>query len=258
MQNKTGPQPRFAPSDIAAAVGLMTRLPVPVDTDRATLRGARAAWAWPVAGLVVGGLAALSASLALWLGLPPALAAVLLIATQITLTGALHEDGLADSLDGLWGGWTRDRRLEIMKDSRIGAYGVIGLILTLLLRWQLWSLIIANDALWSAALIMGAVSRAPMAALMAWLPPARATGLSRHVGRPVHVTAVAAAVLAGVITLLLWPGALPALGLVVAATAYGWGRIAHARIGGQTGDILGAGQQMCDISGLLVLAVQLT
>ncbi|MCB5199740.1 adenosylcobinamide-GDP ribazoletransferase [Loktanella sp. TSTF-M6] len=258
MQNTTGPQPRFALSDVAAAVGLMTRLPVRVDTDRATRRGARAAWAWPVAGLLVGGLAALLASLALWLGLPPALAAILLIATQITLTGALHEDGLADSLDGLWGGWTRDRRLEIMKDSRIGAYGVIGLILTLLLRWQLWSLIIANDALWAAALIMGAVSRAPMAALMVWLPPARTSGLSRHVGRPAPVTAIAAGMLAGVVTLLLWPVALLALGLAVASTAYGWGRIAHARIGGQTGDILGAGQQLCDIAGLLVLAVLLT
>jgi len=130
-RNDDGP---IRTGDIPAAIGLLSRLPVPVDTDLATRRGARAAWAYPLAGLVVGALAGLVAQVALWLGLPPSIAALLALAAMIAITGALHEDGLADSADGLWGGWDRARRLEIMKDSRIGTYGVLALGLTLLLR----------------------------------------------------------------------------------------------------------------------------
>ncbi|WP_249219243.1 adenosylcobinamide-GDP ribazoletransferase, partial [Loktanella sp. SALINAS62] len=176
-----------------------------------------------------------------------------LITVQIVLTGALHEDGLADSLDGLWGGWTRDRRLEIMKDSRIGAYGVIGLIVTLLMRWQLWSLLIAADVLWASAMVLATTSRAPMAVLMAWLPPARASGLSQGVGQPDPVTAAAACAVAGLMTLVFWPGALFALLLAIGLTLVAWGRIARAKIGGQTGDILGAVQQFSELAGLLIL-----
>ncbi len=115
-----------------------------MDTVAATARGALAAWAYPLVGVVVGGLGAVTGALALWLGLPAPLAAGLVLLAMIAVTGALHEDGLADTADGFWGGWDRARRLEIMKDSQIGSYGVIALILSLGLRWSALGVLIAH------------------------------------------------------------------------------------------------------------------
>jgi len=127
--------PLLLPTDITAALGLLSRLPVPVDGAKAAARGAAAAWAYPVAGFVIGALMALIASMALWLGLSAPIAAGLALTAGVIVTGAMHEDGLADSADGLWGGWEPAGRLEIMKDSHIGVYGVCALVLSLLLRW---------------------------------------------------------------------------------------------------------------------------
>ena len=240
-------------ADVVAVLGLLTRLPVP-SIDPAGTHGANAAWAWPLAGLVVGGLGALVASLAFLAGLPAPVAALAFVATQVAATGALHEDGLADSLDGLWGGWDRTRRLEIMSDSRIGAYGVVGLVLTLGLRWQLWALAIGAGALWPAALALGLASRAPMAVLSAALPFARPDGLSRSVGRP-SPRAAAGAGLIGALGLIPLGWAAPVVLAGICAVAWAWARIARARIGGQTGDILGAVQQLSEIAGLLALGV---
>ncbi len=143
------------PRDVAAATGLLSRLPVPVDTDLATRRGARAAWAYPIAGLAIGIVAASVGQIAIWLGLGPMLVAGLVIATLVVITGALHEDGLSDAADGLWGGWTAERRLEIMKDSRIGAYGVLALVIVVALRWQALGGIIQSGALWGPVLGCG-------------------------------------------------------------------------------------------------------
>ena len=107
--------------------------PLQLDGARAQARVAAAAWAWPLAGMAVGLLGAAAGGLVLWLGVAPAAAAAIAIAAQIFATGALHEDGLADSADGLWGGWDKARRLAIMKDSRIGTYGVLALVLVTLL-----------------------------------------------------------------------------------------------------------------------------
>jgi adenosylcobinamide-GDP ribazoletransferase len=246
-----------AAKDIAAALGLLSRLPVPLDTAAATARGARAAWAFPVAGLFLGIGAASAGAVALWLGLPPALAAVVVVAVQVTLTGAMHEDGLSDSADGLWGGWDRARRLAIMKDSRTGTYGVIALVLSLLVRWvALWTLIGAGW-LWPAVIATACISRAPMVALMAALPHARDGGLSRSVGRPSRDTALLAlgvAILVAVILLGSWTFVLV---LTTGATSLGWAAIAKAKIGGQTGDILGATQQICEIVTLMTLVALL-
>ena len=244
----------FAAVDLPAALGLLTRLPVPVDGDAAIARGARSAWAWPAAGAVVGLMAGLLAWIAIAAGLPAAIAALLAIGGQALVTGAMHEDGLADSLDGLWGGWTRERRLEIMKDSHIGAFGVIGLIAAVALRWQVAAHLL-DGGLHPVAIFvaLAAASRSGMVALMAILPPARPGGLSARAGQPPPVT-VALALGLGLLfaALALGPVVLPMiLGMGLACAL--WAIVALRKIGGQTGDILGAGQQVIEIAGGLVL-----
>lgn len=243
--------------DIPAAVGLLSRLPVPVDAEQATARGARAAWAYPLAGLVLALIAGGVGTLAGWAGLGPELVAGLVVSIWVICTGALHEDGLADCADGFWGGWDRDRRLEIMKDSRIGAYGVIALVLGLGLRWQALTVCFEAGLYWAALIPAAMVSRAAMVAVMAGLPPARPGGLAHAVGRPGFWVAV----LAGLIALLAamsvahWAGLLAAG--VAAAVAWIAGRIALNKIGGQTGDVLGATQQVTEIVVLLTLAAMI-
>ncbi|WPY93071.1 adenosylcobinamide-GDP ribazoletransferase [Limimaricola variabilis] len=229
---------------LRAALGLLTRLPV----QPAPLRP-EGVWAFGLAGLAVGGLAAALYWLALAMGLPTGPAAALALAAQVLLTGGLHEDGLADCADGLWGGFERAGRLEIMRDSRVGSYGVLGIGLTLLLRWS--ALVVAGPLGLVAAAVL---SRAAMIWPMHWLPHARKDGLARLAGRPsMRATGLAF----GLATLLALPfagwGLLVALPLAAMA-ALACSCIAKAKIGGQTGDVLGATQQMAEIVVLLGLA----
>ncbi|MGQ0566355.1 MAG: adenosylcobinamide-GDP ribazoletransferase [Gemmobacter sp.] len=238
-------------NDILAAFGLLTRLPLPPHRPA----GADAAWAWPVVGLGVGAAAGTAGLLAE--GWTTLVAAVVVLAVQAMLTGAMHEDGLADTADGLWGGWTRERRLDIMKDSHIGTFGVLALVLVTLARWSaLVVLIGAGDVLW-AVIAAGALSRAPMAVMAAALPHARRSGLSHGVGRPDAGTALLAMALALVI-------AVPAVGsvatlqaaLLAAVLCTVLALVAQSKIGGQTGDILGAAQQLSEAAVLAALAGQ--
>lgn len=238
--------------DMPLALSLLSRLPVPL---RRFDRGARAAWAYPLAGLVLGGIAGLGGLMALALGLPTPLVALIALALPIILSGAMHEDGLADTADGLWGGWTPERRLEIMKDSHIGSYGVIALVLSLGARGvALWLLFEASPATAATALLAAALlSRAMMTGVMCALPHARANGLSQAQGRPPRTTALLGLAIAVALTFGLVGaaglGAVVAAGIVTCAIAL----IARAKIGGQTGDILGATQQLAEIAVLISL-----
>lgn len=246
-QNKL---PHLLWHDLIAAFALLTRLPVP---GHGPAR-ANGAWAWPVAGAAVALVATAGAGIALWLGLSTGLAAGIAIALQVILTGALHEDGLADSADGLWGGRDRARRLEIMKDSRIGSYGVLALLLVNGLRWQALDAILMAGALLGPLLTAALMSRAVMAGVMALLPNARGSGLSNSVGRPDGFVAGVACVLALVpgIALVGWGLALICvLAAVLGASAVA--ALARARIGGQTGDILGFVQQVSELAVLVAL-----
>ncbi|MEM6729088.1 MAG: adenosylcobinamide-GDP ribazoletransferase [Pseudomonadota bacterium] len=240
--------------DVPAALGLLTRLPVSVDGAWAAERGAASAWAYPIAGIVLGILLS-GISTALSLFLPPAMTAALVLSVSVVVTGALHEDGLADTCDGLWGGWTRERRLEIMKDSRIGAYGVIVIALSLLLRWLGLTLII-ESGLWWALIAIPAASRAAMVPVMA-LRHAKQSGLSARVGRPRSATIYLALAL-GILALLPlgWPALTVAL--LIALAGSGAALIAWRKIGGQTGDILGATQQIAEIAAYIALSAHLT
>ena len=150
-----------------------------------------AAWAYPLVGLGVALLMILTVWGAMAFGLPAQIAAVLALLTALLTTGAMHEDGLADCADGFWGGWTPERRLEIMKDSQIGTYGVLGLLVSFGVRWQAVVLLIEADAL-VALFTVAVLSRAAMVWMMHLLPNARRTGLSQQTGRPTHVTVYAA------------------------------------------------------------------
>ncbi|MBT8411793.1 MAG: adenosylcobinamide-GDP ribazoletransferase, partial [Octadecabacter sp.] len=162
----------------------------------------------------------------------------------------------ADSADGLWGGWEKDRRLEIMKDSRIGAYGVLALVLSLGLRWVALIAVVEAGALWPVVIGTAALSRAAMVGLMYALPNARTGGLSRSVGRPPRAAALLASGIGGGVWLVLSASGGPLFAALIAAVVCGL--IAQAKIGGQTGDILGATQQITEIAVLLAVVAQLS
>ncbi|UWQ96709.1 adenosylcobinamide-GDP ribazoletransferase [Rhodobacteraceae bacterium M385] len=244
----------FEPRDVIRAAQLLTRVPVPGGDGT---RAAEAAWAWPLVGAMVALVQVVVGIVALAIGLPASVAAGLAIATGMLLIGGLHEDGLADCADGFWGGMTRDRRLDILKDSRIGAYGVLALIVAIGLRWALFAALLAVAPL---ALVAGAMlSRAAMALVMARLPFAREGGLAAHVGRP-PMGAV-------------WLGGVCALGVAIIATGFiagivaGWAAacatgivawVAHRKIGGQTGDVLGATQVLAELAALMACVALLS
>ena len=241
--------------DLSAALMLLSRLPLPAVPDRAPSRGARTAWGWPLVGLGLALIAAAVAWVARGLGVPPEIAALLALATLVVLTGALHEDGLADVADGFWGGQTRARRLEIMRDSRVGSYGVLALVLALALRGA--ALIALADHLTVALLAAAATSRAAMAYVMETLPPARRDGLSQATGRP-GLQATQAAVALAALAALIFAGWAGLAALVAAAIACVLcANLALAKIGGQTGDVLGATQQITEITVLIALSAAL-
>ncbi len=238
--------------DTLLAHSLLTRLPIQLD-EAAYEQGARAAWAYPLVGIMTGTFSSIGAQIALWMGLPLWCAALVALAVAIIVTGAMHEDGLADCADGFWGGWDPAMRLKIMKDSQIGTYGVLALILIIgmrfgalleVLRWENWVL---------PLIAIHIASRAVMPAVMSILPHARDTGLSNSVGRISPKSALIAAGL-GAIALALGVGVYGLVMTCVAAVAaFSCIRLARLKVGGQTGDVCGASQQVTEVALLLAL-----
>jgi adenosylcobinamide-GDP ribazoletransferase len=241
--------------DLASGLGLLTRLPVPLSMAAQARRGAEAAWAWPLVGVVVGGIAACAGAVLMAMGVPVTVAAVGVLAASAVVTGALHEDGLADTVDGFFGGWTRERRLEIMKDSHIGSYGVLALVLTVLARWAALCAVMPLS-LW-AFVAVAAMSRAPMAVVMWALPNARGRGLAHGVGSPDFQAVWVGVALALIVGVLAVEMVAVGVALGMAVAVLGMMALARARIGGQTGDVLGACQQVAEVVGLVVLAAVL-
>ena len=249
------PDPLIALGDVPLALALLTRLPSRVEDDD---RRADACWAYPLAGVVVALIAALVGCVAMALAVPAPMAAGLSLLALVVTTGAMHEDGLADCADGLWGGWTPAKRLEIMKDSRIGAYGVIALVLGLGLRWAALSALFEAGAILGPLVGAAALSRATLPVLMNRMKNARDAGLSKYQGQPYHLTVVIGCVLA---LALAWiaVGFVPMLlgALMAALAALAAAMIAYFKIGGQTGDVLGATQQLTEIAVLATFAALL-
>lgn len=244
-------------ADIAVCIGFYTRLSVPQPAMADAHAFAKTQWAAPIAGAVTGLCIALVAWLALLTGLPASLAAIFALAAGMLLTGALHEDGLADTADGFGGGKDREHKLAIMRDSHIGSYGALALGLSLLARWTaLASLAVTSPfALFVGLIAAHAASRAVLPALMGRLPAARNDGLAANIGNIDPVTMPIAGAI-GIICLLAGGFYFAFIaGLFVAAIAYLVARLALSQIGGQTGDILGATQQLCEIAVLSAATV---
>ncbi|MDK3073029.1 adenosylcobinamide-GDP ribazoletransferase [Sedimentitalea sp. JM2-8] len=242
---------RAALLDFPVALVLLTRLPLPTLPERAFDRQARAAWAFPLVGLVIGAVAGGVGLGFLALGLPAVVVAGLVLGAQAVLTGALHEDGLADTADGFWGGQTRDRRLDIMKDSAIGSYGVLALVLSLGLRWSALAFLLPSGVL--PVLAAAVLSRACLPVLMAALPHARTGGLSHSVGRPAAGVAALSMILGLALGWAVLGLAIVTPALCAAASVAALGVLARRKIGGQTGDVLGAAQQLAECTILLTL-----
>lgn len=225
---------------------MLTRLPAGHIEGRAPPL-AQAVWAFPLVGALVGLIAGLVFLLAGWLGVPALAAALLALASGALVTGGLHEDGLADTADGFGGGQTVTAKLEIMRDSRIGSYGVLALIFVLALT----ATGIATGATLVAFVSIGAASRCAMLLPMALLKPARNDGLGRSAsvttGPPVW------SALAITLALCLLGGTLIPTAIML-ATALCITHLAHRQIGGQTGDVLGATQKLTECTGWLTLA----
>jgi len=237
-------------ADIKTGILFCTRLPVRHSADSGDV--AHASWTFPVAGALVGSAGALTYAIASGIRLPSALAAALALVATLLVTGCLHEDGLADTADGLGGGRDRARKLEIMRDSRLGTYGVCALVMSLLLRWTALAAMASTVAAASALIAAHVSARAALPVFMRFVPAARSDGLSARAGRPA-LRSAALAVLLGVLALATALGlAATIIGLVLATCAgllMAW--LSMRQIGGQTGDVLGALEQIIEIVILL-------
>jgi adenosylcobinamide-GDP ribazoletransferase len=205
-------------------------------------------------GAVIGLLGAACGYLALWLGVNTAMAAILVIAVAAMITGALHEDGIADCADGLAGGNTPARRLEIMKDSRVGAFGVTALFLVLGARWSGTEALLPQTTLPVFAAI-GAASRLPIVLAMVAMPLARTGGMAASVGTPplfAICSAVAISLLICMASLGISGALLVLVGILAAVPLW---YAAHRTIGGYTGDVLGGSQQLAEVATLAVATV---
>lgn len=251
--------------ETARALAFLTRLPIP-DRFFKTAKPestAQCSGLFPVAGALIGVIGSVPLILAFSLGLPVTISAAIAIFSMILVTGALHEDGLGDVADGFGGGKTIEERLEIMKDSRLGTYGVIAVAGSLILRISALSAILNLHGLLAAifALIASAAaSRGAMVWLWSALPNAKTSGVSSSVGLPpesaLSLSAIFALSFAAIFGLL-------ASGFVPASIAIGLGIIAmigfqhvcQRMIAGQTGDTIGTCQQLVEIAMLSGLAI---
>ncbi len=240
-------------ADVIAAALFLTRVPL-LHRLGAPSALSRALRAFPLVGAAIG----LAAGLVYWLatvfGLASLPAALLTVGATAWMTGALHEDGLADCADGFGGGRDRATKLAIMHDSRIGSYGVLALVIGVGLRAGALAALGPADA--AAALVAAhATSRAAMPLLMALLEPARSDGLAATLGRPSELV-LAQAVILGVLMCALVTGPLAGIAALsfAALVLAGLEALARRQIGGYTGDVLGAAQQVTEIAILLALS----
>ena len=240
--------------DIYASVIFLTRFPAPPWAEAARRPLARAMWAFPLAGVLVATVMTAIYAGGAECGLPPVLSALIAIAGGAVLTGGLHEDGLADFADGMGGGTTPERRLEIMSDSRIGTYGVLVLVISVGGRAAALAAIGDVFAVFGALVATAAISRGLLPIVVASMEPAKEDGLGRFAGRPTTPVWTTALGLGTAIVILAAPGGWIGCLIAAALAALVTGWIARQAVGGYTGDVLGAVQQAAEFLALVLIA----
>ncbi len=251
-------------TDTARALAFLSRLPVPsrfFEGHDGTL--SRTIRAFPLAGALIALPPAATLAAALLLNATPLLAAFLSIAVLLAVTGALHEDGLSDTADGLGGGGDRARALAIMKDSRIGSYGAVTIVVAIGMRAAaIAELASALPPVATATCLLA--TAATSRALMVWhwsaLPPARADGIAASAGLPEPASrhmALMSGLLLALVFLLPASSLLATVVALLAAALSASAFTAHVRrrLGGHTGDTIGACQQVTEIAALAALAM---
>jgi adenosylcobinamide-GDP ribazoletransferase len=250
--------------DVARAISFLSRIPVASSYFEAYDGNlGRVSRTFPLAGAVIAMPAAAVLGLLLSLNADPLMAALLALGVQTLVTGALHEDGLSDTADGLGGGNDRDRALQIMKDSRIGTYGAIALVLSFGIRASAIAAIGRDLPALSAALTIPAAAALSRGALVwhwARLPSAKAEGVAAAAGQPDSTALRTALVTAALLfALLLWPDwhLMPLIWVALVATICTTLFTAYIgrRLSGHTGDTIGATQQICEIAAVCTLAM---
>ncbi|OKH87242.1 hypothetical protein LF95_10405 [Thalassospira sp. TSL5-1] len=235
-------------ADFGRALMLLSRIPWPARLDFQSRLMARSVWCWPLVGIFLAGIAIIPAQAVWALTGNAGLAAVFALLALVGLTGALHEDGLADCADGFGGGMTRERKLAIMRDSRIGSYGVVALVIAFAARFLALEQAIEGGVFMMVMLVMAMFSRLSMPVIMLLLPPARQDGLGHGAGRPAIVPFMIAALLSILLTFLLAGPVMmlvSLLAMVLACCVVGF--IARWQIGGYSGDVLGCCQIVADV-----------
>lgn len=229
------------------ALGFLTTLPVRPPGDLAPGDLGRAAAWYPFIGLAMGGVLWTAGNL-LAAGFPLVLTAALLLAIWVLMSGGLHLDGWADCCDGLFISAGRERRLAILRDTQLGAFAAVGLVLLLIVKW---AAIAGIDS--PLALVMAPVLGRGLLPLLAWMKPARDEGLGaklhQELSRPVHLPLF---VVVPIVYLAGLRGLIAVVAAVVAAFAWAW--LARRRLGGHTGDVLGAACELIEVVVLLAFA----
>ncbi len=243
--------------ELVAAIRFLKTIPIPGSaqlfrTDSAEPHLIIGSAYFPLVGLLVGACLCLC----VWLlgpFLPPFALAAVLVVVQVLLTGGLHLDGLMDTCDGLFGGSSRERKLEIMRDSRVGSFGVLAAACLLLLRYTFFASF-SPHVLWIALLLIGPVARWTMVLAMRIYPSARQTGLGAAVQQTVTDRRV---IVAGLLSLgcVLLVGRLIGLGVWITGsiTALLIGLWVTRKLGGLTGDIYGAIEEITEVTCLFLL-----
>ena len=255
--------PARALSDVADALSFFTRLPLSraQNLDGEAFAFAHFAWAAPLAGGIVGAIGAAAGAVAAAMALPMTVRAVVAVAAMALVTGAMHEDGFADCIDGFGGGRTKDDKLAIMRDSRLGTYGVLALTLAMIAKVSMSGILLRAGLATAlpAFIVTGAAARMAALAPLALLAPARGDGLGTSARLPMEALLRAGATLA----VMAFVAGLPSLGVInalfacVLALAAAWGvaRLAQRQIGGQTGDVAGAAALLGELAALAGLLV---
>lgn len=248
-------------ADLVMGLRFYSRLPT---GDRPHERPdlSRIALSLPFASVIIGVGPAILLLFVAAIGLPPLFAAALAVAAYLLVTGAMAEDGIADTADGLFGGNSIERRLEILKDSRHGTYGVAALVLFLILRVSALAAITSVSPFAAAAvwLATGVAARSGAVWLTLQLPPARTDGASSTAGRVRKMSFFIGLGFAIAISFILAGPFVGIAGIAIAGflmvlMAYGWSLLCERLLGGQTGDLIGALQALLEIAALSAFIV---